>query len=145
MTSVPIRPLILFVALPVGLAFVFGASVMPLLAAYAAFLALVLWSGRRPTRKAGAKRFEPSAVAFLLFLFFGLPTALASVVAETWFAILIAYAIWFGLLGLWMAQGLLSRRVTNKEATGWPIIMGMFLTMVAVPILTLLLRLGGVA
>jgi hypothetical protein len=44
-----------------------------------------------------------------------------------------------------VAQGLLSRRVTNQEAVGWPIVMGMFLSMAAVPILTLTLRLTGLA
>ena len=118
---------------------------MPLLAAYAAWLSIILWSGRQAGRKGGARRVEPSAVAFMLFLFFGLPTALASVVAARWRTILIAYAIWFGLLGLWMVQGLMSRRVGNGESTGWPMIMGMFLTMAAVPILTLILRLTGLA
>ena len=81
----------------------------------------------------------------MLVLFFGLPTAFASVVAESWRTILIAFAIWFGLLGLFVVQGLRSRRVTNQEAVGWPMIMGMFLTMAAVPILTLALRLTGLA
>ena len=145
MTSGAIRMILLFVGLPAALALLFGASLMPLLAAYAAWLGVMLWGARRSIPKAGAKKADPSAVAFMLFLFFGLPTALASVVAASWLAILAAYAIWFGLLGLWMVQGLLSRRVTNSEAVGWPIIMGMFLTMAAVPVLTLALRVTGVA
>ena len=90
------------------------------------------WPASGP--KGAARKVDPSAVAFMLFLFFGLPTALASVVAASWRTILIAFAIWFGLLGLWVLQGLMSRRVTTGEAVGWPMIMGMFLTMAAVPI-----------
>jgi hypothetical protein len=126
-------------------ALLFGASLAPVLAAYAAWLGVILWGARRARPTAAARRVEPSAAAFMLVLFFGLPTAFASVVAESWWTILIAFAIWFGLLGLFVVQGLRSRRVTNQEAVGWPMIMGMFLTMAAVPTLTLALRLTGLA
>lgn len=140
-----LRTILIFVGLPVALALYFEASLVPLLAAYAAWFGLMFWGARRAGRKGAAKKVDLSAHAFLLFLFFGLPTALASVVATSWRAILIAYAIWFGLLGLLMVQGLLSRRVTKGEAVGWPLLTGMFLTMAAVPVLTLVLRLARVA
>jgi hypothetical protein len=145
MKSAAIRTSVLFIGLPVALAWLFGASLLPLLAAYAAWLGVMLWGAREAGRKGKAKRVDPAAIAFMLFLFFGLPTALASVVATSWRTILIAYAIWFGLLGLFVLQGLMSRRVTTGEAVGWPIIAGMFLTMAAVPVLTLVLRLTGLA
>lgn len=137
MKSVALRTAFRFVAVPMALALAFGASVLPLLAAYAAWFGLTLWG----SRSAPGKKANPSAALFMLFLFFGLPTALASVVAARWTDILLAYAIWFGLLGLLIVQGLLSRRVTSGEAVGWPFLMGMFLTMAAVPVLTLILRL----
>lgn len=142
-TSGLIRTALLFIGVPVTLALMFGASLWPLLVAYGAWFGLMFWSARRGGRKTGGKRLDLSAVAFMLFLIFGLPVALASVVATSWVAILIAYAIWFGLLGLWVVQGLRSRRVTSGEATGWPLIGAMFLTMAVVPVLTLLLRLTG--
>jgi len=139
------RPILLFVVLPVAAAWIFGASLWPLLAAYAAWVAIMLWGARQAGRGTRAKKGDPASVAFLLFLFFGLPVGLASVVAERWTTIAAAYAIWFGLLGLWMLQGLTSRRMSGGEAFGWPFLAGMFLTMAAVPVLTLILRLAQLA
>jgi hypothetical protein len=139
------RPILLFVVLPVALAWYFEASLWPLLAAFVAWVAIVLWEAQQVSRRNGAKKGDKAAVAFVLFLYFGLPVGLASVVAASWAAIGLAYVIWFGLLGLWAAQGLMSRSVQNGEAVGWAFIGGMFLTMVAVPALTLLLRLLEVA
>lgn len=146
MKSVPIRMILLFIGLPATLAMIFDASVVPLLAAYAAWLILALWGARAAGggtngRLAG----HLPGAAYMLFLILVLPVALASVVAASWTAVLIAYAIWFGLLGAWAVQGLSSRGVTRGEAVGWPAIISMFLTMVAVPLLTLVLRIAGVA
>ena len=99
MRSIPIRMILLFVGIPVALALVFGKSLWPLLVAYVLWIALMMWwffAGK----KGGAKKADRGAVLFVLFLFFGLPTALAYVVADSWRTILVAYAIWFGLLGL---------------------------------------------
>jgi len=139
------RPILLFVGLPVALAWYFDASLWPLLTAFGAWAGIMLWEARLAGRRSIATRGDPAAVAFVLFLFFGLPVGLASVVAASWMAILLAYAIWFGLLGLWTVQGLMSPSMRNGEAVGWPFIGGMFLTMAAVPVLTLLLRLAGAA
>lgn len=138
-----LRTLTLFVGLPVALALVFGTSLLPLVIALVAYLLVMLWGARQSARTGKSRRADPSALAFMLFLIFGLPTALAWVVATGWRPILFAYAVWFGLLGLLVIQGLLSRRMTNGEAVGWPIIAAMFLTMAAVPVLTLVFRLTG--
>lgn len=140
-----VRTALLFIGLPMTLALNFGASLWPLLATYGTWLALIIWGARRERPKDSAKSIDRSGVAFMLFLIFGLPVALASVVANSWTAILLAYAIWFGLLGLWIVQGLRSRTVRNGEAVGWPIIGSMFLTMAAVPLLSLFFRMTGLA
>lgn len=142
--SVPLRTVFLFLGVPMAFAWIFGTSPWLLLAACGAWFCLMAWGARGGHRRGPARRYAP-AVAYLLFLVFGLPVALASVVAKTWHAIAIAYGLWFALLGLWIAQGLLSRGVRNSEAVGWPMIGALFLTMAVVPILTLLLRLAGVA
>jgi hypothetical protein len=127
MLAVKLRSLLLFGVLPIGIALLSGAPLWPLFLGYAGYALLVTMGARRSRRldKAGS-------VAFLLFLIFGLPVAFASVTAASWTAILIAYGIWFGLLGLWAVQGLMSRQVRTGEALGWPLIGAMFLTMVAV-------------
>ena len=144
MQSLVPRPILLFVVLPVALAWYFETSLWPLLTAFGAWVGIMLWGARRAGGGRGAKNADWAGIAFMLFLFFGLPVSLASVVAASWMTVLLAYAIWFGLLGLWVVQGLMSRNVRNGEAVGWPFIGGMFLTMAAVPVLTLLLRLAGV-
>lgn len=139
------RLTLLFLGVPVTLALLYGASLWPLLIAYGAWVGLMFWGARRGKQISGVKRTNLAGLAFMLFLIFGLPVALASVVAKTWLAIVLAYGLWFGLLGLWIAQGLTSRRVTNGEAVGWPMIGAMFLTMVAVPLLTFLFRILSLA
>ena len=142
MQAFALRFFVLFVGLPVGLALLFGAPLWPLLVGYAGYALLLLWGARSSAR---ARSSNASSVAFLLFLIFGLPPAFASVVAASWQAIGLAYVLWFGVLGLWAAQGLLSRRATSGEALGWPLIAAMFLTMAVVPLLALVLTVKRLA
>lgn len=80
-------------------------------------------------------------VIFLLCLYFVVPVFLGKIVVRgTWHSILLAYAIWFGLLALW---GLGSAgRV--EEGLGWAMIAGMFLTIPALPVIVVALKLTGV-
>lgn len=80
-------------------------------------------------------------VIFLLCLYFAAPIFLGKiVVGGTWFAILVAYLLWFGALALW---GLGSAgRV--QEGLGWAMIAGMFLTVPALPVIVIGLKLAGV-
>ena len=81
-------------------------------------------------------------VLFFLGLYFAVPILLAKiVVGATFQTILIAYAIWFGALLLF---GLGSSRNIG-EALGWPLILGMFFTTPALPIIALALKLAGAA
>lgn len=139
------RWLLTFVGLPVALAYVVGASLWPLLAAFVAYLLLMMWGARSAAAPLRAGKRDWAGGVFILFLFFGLPPALASVTGASWAAIGMAYAIWFGLLGLWIAQGLASRGVSSGEAVGWPFLAGMFLTMGAVPVLALVITLTKLA
>ncbi len=79
-------------------------------------------------------------VLFLLCLYFVVPILLAKfVLRASWRVVGIAYAIWFGLLALWGLSILGSGTV--DEAVGWPIIMGMFLTIPAIFVIVLVLKL----
>ncbi len=78
---------------------------------------------------------------FFLCLYFGVPIFIAKVlVGATWHAVLVAYAIWFGTLLFW---GLGSAKNLD-EGIGWAIIMGMFLTIIALPVIVGALKLIGV-
>lgn len=81
------------------------------------------------------------AILFLLALYFFVPIFLAKVVlGARWKSILIAYGIWFaGLLVFGMTSS-----GTLGEALGWPLILGMFLTIPALPVLVLMLRIAGI-
>ncbi len=80
-------------------------------------------------------------VIFFLCLYFAAPIFIAKVVlGATMHGILVAYAVWFGALLLW---GLSSGKKVD-EGIGWAVIMGMFLTIIAVPILVTALKLVGV-
>jgi len=139
------RLLLLFVGLPVGLALLFGAPLWPLLLAYTAAILLMMCDARDARGRSSARSSKLGGVAFFVFLVFGLPLALASAVGPTMRALLIAYAIWFGLLGLWAVVNLRSRGVGRAEAIGWPVIFSMFLTVLVVPVLTLVLTVTGAA
>lgn len=77
-------------------------------------------------------------VIFFLCLYFVVPILIAKVVlGATLHAILVAYAVWFGVLLLW---GLSSAKKVD-EGIGWAMIMGMFLTVIAIPILVTALKL----
>ena len=81
-------------------------------------------------------------IAYILSLYFFIPLLLSKLaLGASWRAIGLAYAIWFGLLFLWGA----SNKGTVAEKIGWPIIMGIFLTIPAILIGVLLLReVGGI-
>ena len=80
-------------------------------------------------------------VLFFLGLYFAVPIFLAKVVlGASFYAIVIAYALWFRALLLWG----FSSTSTLDEAIGWPIIMGMFLTIPTLPVIVLGLRLAGI-
>ena len=132
---------LVFIGVPLALSFAFGTSLVPVLAAFAAYVLLVFGSGSIDPGKPRSRFAKLGPLLFLALLFFGVPMALASLVAASWPDIAIAYAIWFGLLGLWTLQMLQVKGISKGEAAGWPIIIGMFLTMGAVPIITLALRL----
>lgn len=78
---------------------------------------------------------------FILCLYLFIPIFLAKVpIGASWKAILIAYGVWIGLL---LAFGFSSSK-TIGEALGWPMILGMFFTIPAIPAIVFLLRLWGV-
>jgi len=80
------------------------------------------------------------SVVFLLCLYFVVPIFLGKVVlGASAQAILIAYGIWFGGLLLWG----FSATTNVGEAIGWPLIMGMFLTIPAIPVIVGALRMAG--
>jgi hypothetical protein len=81
-------------------------------------------------------------IAFMLVLYFVAPIFLAKmVVGASWMQILIAYAVFYAVLFLVLVPG--SPRA--EEGIGWMFIMAMFLTIPAVPILCILLRVFKVA
>ncbi len=138
------RMLLLFVGLPIAVSLVLGTSIVPILVAYAAWFGLAIWGARDGTGRRRRKSVPLSAIAFLLMFYVGLPVAFASVVGASWRGIGAAYAIWFGMLALWAIWGR-SRGVARDAATGWPLIIAMFLTMVVVPVLALVFRIAGFA
>jgi len=78
-------------------------------------------------------------VLYLLCLYFFVPILLAKLVLRaSWRQVGTAYLIWFGLLALFGLSALPS--ATVEEATGWPIIMGMFLTIPAIFMIVLGLK-----
>jgi hypothetical protein len=77
---------------------------------------------------------------FMLGLYFFVPILLSKVLGASWRRILIAYGIWIALLGVF---GLTNAR-TLDEAIGWPLILGMFMTIPAIPVIALVLRLARV-
>lgn len=80
-------------------------------------------------------------VLFLLCLYFVVPVLLAKLVLRaSWRAVGIAYAIWFGLLALF-GLSTLGGGASLDESVGWPIIMGMFLTIPAIVVLVIVLKL----
>lgn len=84
---------------------------------------------------------DPSALAYAAFLYFIAPVGLAKLVLRaSWRTILIAYAIWYGALLLFG----LSAAPRIAEGMGWMMILAMFLTIPAVPIIVLLLRFARV-
>ncbi len=84
---------------------------------------------------------DPSALLYAACLYFVAPVALARVLLRaSWRSVLIAYAIWYGALFLFG----LSAAPRVAEALGWMMILAMFLTIPAVPVIVLLLRLARV-
>lgn len=82
------------------------------------------------------------SIVFMLFLYFGVPIFLAKIVVGAgWIQILIAYGIFYALLFLVLVPGSPNR----TEGIGWMFIMAMFLTIPAVPILSIILRVFKVA
>jgi hypothetical protein len=80
------------------------------------------------------------ASLYMLFLYFGAPIGIAKLfVGGSWPQIGLAYAIWFGALSSWAGIGLL-QGIRTAEAIGWAFLMGMFLTIPAVTILTIVIR-----
>lgn len=78
---------------------------------------------------------------FGLGLYFVVPVFLGKVVVGgSWKAVLVAYAAWFSILLLFG----LGIGGSWGEKLGWPLIFGMFLTIPAVPVLVVLLRIAGV-
>ena len=80
-------------------------------------------------------------VMMLSAAIFVVPTLISRfVIGGEWRQVGTAYAIWFGLLFLTLVvPG--SGKLTEKF--GWMLIMSMFLSIVAVPVLTLIQRIGS--
>jgi hypothetical protein len=77
---------------------------------------------------------------FFVGLVFGAPILLAKVmIGVTWHIVLVSYLIWFGGLLLW---GLSSAKKID-EGIGWAVIMGMFLSIFAIPSIAAALQLSG--
>lgn len=79
---------------------------------------------------------------YFLGLYALIPIALARLFGARWRQVFVAYGIWFALLALFA----LSTRGAGHswdESIGWPIIMGMFLTIPAIPILTTAIKATG--
>ena len=86
--------------------------------------------GKQPKRDWGG-------IAYFLSLYFVIPLLLGKVaLGASWRAVCLAYAIWLALLFLWG----MTNKGTLQERIGWPIIMGMFFTIPAIPAGVLLLR-----
>ena len=82
-------------------------------------------------------------VAALCF-YFVVPVFLAKVVVRAdWGTIAIAYGIWIAVLGIFALLNLGSG-IKLDEAVGWPMIMSVFFTIPAIPVLALLMRWAGV-
>ena len=82
------------------------------------------------------------AIAFLAALFFGVPILISRLLlGASWRAIARAYAIWFGFLSI---IGVLASSNSWDEGFGAAIITGMFLTIPAVPIVILVLKLASI-
>ena len=80
-------------------------------------------------------------ILFFLGAYFVVPMFIAKApMGASWKSILIAYGIWIALLA---GFGLTSTR-TWGEAIGWPLIMGMFLTIPAIVVIVLVLRAAGI-
>lgn len=81
-------------------------------------------------------------IVFLAALYFGVPILISRLLLRaSWRAIARAYAIWFGLL---LTFGVLSSGNSWDEGLGWAFIMGMFLTIPAVAIVILILKLAHI-
>lgn len=79
-----------------------------------------------------------NGLVFLLGAYFAVPIVLTVVLVRPEpFILFLAYAVWIGLLTFF---GLLSGG-TSGEKFGWPLIMGLFFTTPAIPIISLVFKL----
>jgi hypothetical protein len=93
-------------------------------------------------RKRRVKAGATGGCLFMLFLYLLAPILLArGPVGASWPAILIAYAVWPATLLLFFA----GQTKKLAEVVGWSLIFGMFLTIPAIPLIALAIRLAGVA
>ncbi len=78
---------------------------------------------------------------FFLCLYFVAPIFIAKIMlGASWHAVAVAYGLWFGALLLWG----LGAGARVEEGMGWAIIMGMFLTIIALPVVVVGLKFAGV-
>lgn len=79
---------------------------------------------------------------FVLALYFGVPLLICRLLLRaSWRAIARAYAIWCGIL---LIFAVLSSGNSWDEGFGWALILGMFFTIPALPIIILILKLAGI-
>jgi hypothetical protein len=82
-----------------------------------------------------------ASTLFFLGLWFFVPVFLAKVVLRgSWRQVGIAYGVWVIMLALFG----LTNGATWAEAIGWPLIMGMFLTIPAIAVIVIVLRVAQV-
>ena len=82
-------------------------------------------------------------LAGFLGFYFVAPIFLARVVVGAdWGTIAIAYGVWLVLLGIFALVNLASG-IKLDEAIGWPMIMSLFFTIPAIPVLAVIMRWTG--
>ena len=98
-------------------------------------------TGRSPHVSKRRRLRHLSGLFVVLAVIFFVPAAISRfIVGGDWLQTLVSYAIWLGLLFLGL---IVPRGGTATEKGGWFVIMAMFTTIFAVPVITLVQRLGG--
>jgi hypothetical protein len=80
---------------------------------------------------------------FFLGLWFLVPIFLTRIViGADWGTIAIAYLVWLAMLAAFAGLNLMSG-IRLDESVGWPVIMSMFLTIPAIPVIAVIMRWTG--
>jgi hypothetical protein len=71
------------------------------------------------------------------------PVLIAKLILRaSWWTVMVAYGIWLALLAV-VALSFLLGGASFDEALGWPAILSMFLTVLAIPGIVLVLKIGS--